>query len=85
MVWTSRSARSEAFLLRLPRTLAGLDFGRTTPSDAPVNWLATGAGRSPLCLVMIEAIACGAPVIAPSHGSAPEIIDHGLSGFVVQP
>nr|WP_245162906.1 glycosyltransferase [Bradyrhizobium vignae] len=34
---------------------------------------------------MIEAIACGAPVIAPSHGSAPEIIDHGLSGFVVQP
>jgi glycosyltransferase involved in cell wall biosynthesis len=36
----------------------------------------------PFGLVMIEAMACGTPVIALSHASVPEI-DHGLSGFVV--
>ena len=43
----------------------------------PICW------PEPFGLVMIEAMACGTPVIALSHGSVPEIIDHGVTGFVV--
>ncbi|MFL5729798.1 MAG: glycosyltransferase, partial [Cytophagaceae bacterium] len=44
----------------------------------PIDW------PEPFGLVMIESMACGTPVIAWSQGSVPEIIDHGVSGFVVQ-
>ncbi len=37
----------------------------------------------PFGLVMIEALACGTPVIARERGSVPEVIDDGLTGFVV--
>ena len=43
----------------------------------PICW------PEPFGLVMIEAMACGTPVIALAHGSVPEVIDHGVSGFVV--
>ena len=43
----------------------------------PVNW------PEPFGLVMIEAMACGAPVIAYRRGSVPEVIEDGLTGFVV--
>jgi len=33
---------------------------------------------------MIEAMACGTPVIAYRRGSVPEVIDHGVTGFVVE-
>src|SRR5262249_10565751 len=35
-------------------------------------------------LVMIEALACGTPVIAYCRGSVPEVIDDGVTGFVVE-
>jgi glycosyltransferase involved in cell wall biosynthesis len=38
----------------------------------------------PFGLVMIEALACGTPVIAYNRGSVPEIIDDGLTGFIVE-
>jgi glycosyltransferase involved in cell wall biosynthesis len=38
----------------------------------------------PFDLAMIEAMACGTPVIAFNRGAAPEIIDDGLTGFVVE-
>jgi len=44
----------------------------------PVNW------PEPFGLVMIEAMSCGTPVIAFAHGSVPEVIDDGLTGFVVK-
>ena len=44
----------------------------------PLDW------PEPFGLVMIEAMACGAPVIAYNRGSVPEIIDDGLTGFVVE-
>src|SRR6266851_9063362 len=44
----------------------------------PIDW------PEPFGLVMIEAMACGTPVIAFNHGSVPEIIDEGLTGFVVE-
>jgi glycosyltransferase involved in cell wall biosynthesis len=38
----------------------------------------------PFGLVMIEAMACGTPVIAFNRGSVPEIIEDGLTGFIVE-
>ncbi len=37
----------------------------------------------PFGLVMIEAMACGCPVVAMRRGSVPEVMDDGISGFVV--
>jgi glycosyltransferase involved in cell wall biosynthesis len=45
---------------------------------APVDW------PEPFGLVMIEAMACGTPVIAFNRGSIPEIIENGLTGFIVE-
>jgi glycosyltransferase involved in cell wall biosynthesis len=44
----------------------------------PIDW------PEPFGLVMIEAMACGTPLIAFRRGSVPEVIDHGVSGFVVE-
>lgn len=38
----------------------------------------------PFGLSMVEAMACGTPVIAIDRGSIPEIIDHGRTGFIVR-
>jgi glycosyltransferase involved in cell wall biosynthesis len=43
----------------------------------PIDW------PEPFGLVMIESMACGTPVIAFRSGSVPEVIDNGVSGFVV--
>jgi glycosyltransferase involved in cell wall biosynthesis len=43
----------------------------------PIDW------PEPFGLVMIEAMACGTPVIAFNRGSVPEVVDHGLTGFIV--
>jgi glycosyltransferase involved in cell wall biosynthesis len=40
------------------------------------------AWDEPFGLCMIEALACGTPVIATSRGAAPEIVDHGRTGFL---
>jgi glycosyltransferase involved in cell wall biosynthesis len=43
----------------------------------PIEW------EEPFGLVMIESMACGTPVIATRHGAVPEVIEHGLSGIIV--
>lgn len=43
----------------------------------PIDW------PEPFGLVMIEAMACGTPVIAWPRGSVPEVIDDGETGFIV--
>ena len=57
---------------------------RSPPSSAgadallfPIDW------PEPFGLVMIEAMACGTPVIAYACGSVPEVIEDGLTGFIV--
>jgi len=42
----------------------------------PIRW------PEPFGLVMVEALACGTPVIAFRQGSVPEIIEHGVTGFI---
>jgi glycosyltransferase involved in cell wall biosynthesis len=44
----------------------------------PIDW------SEPFGLVMIEAMACGTPVIAFNRGSVPEVIDHGVTGFICE-
>ncbi len=44
----------------------------------PIEW------PEPFGLVMIEAMACGTPVVAYNCGSVPEVIEQGLTGFIVE-
>lgn len=44
----------------------------------PIQW------REPFGIVMIEAMACGCPVIAWRNGSVAEVIQHGTTGFIVE-
>ena len=53
----------------IPRQCRGLLF--------PIDW------PEPFGLVVIEAMACGTPVIAWDSGAMPEIVDEGVTGFIV--
>jgi glycosyltransferase involved in cell wall biosynthesis len=44
----------------------------------PIDW------AEPFGLVMIEALACGTPVIAYGCGSVPEVLEDGVTGFIVE-
>jgi glycosyltransferase involved in cell wall biosynthesis len=44
----------------------------------PIDW------PEPFGLVMIEAMACGTPVIAYPCGSVPEVLEHGVTGWIVE-
>jgi glycosyltransferase involved in cell wall biosynthesis len=43
----------------------------------PIDW------EEPFGLVLIEAMACGAPIIATRRGAVPEVLDDGVTGIVV--
>ncbi len=51
-------------------------LGRARALLFPIDW------PEPFGLVLIEAMACGTPVIAFRRGSVPEVLDHGESGFI---
>ncbi len=42
----------------------------------PILW------EEPFGIVMVEAMACGTPVIGFSRGAVPEVVEHGVTGFV---
>lgn len=42
----------------------------------PISW------REPFGMVMLEAMACGTPVVGCPQGAAPEIVEHGVTGFL---
>jgi glycosyltransferase involved in cell wall biosynthesis len=44
----------------------------------PIDW------PEPFGLIMIEALACGTPVVAWQHGSVTEVIEHGKTGFLCE-
>jgi glycosyltransferase involved in cell wall biosynthesis len=73
-------------LMKLPHVEFVGEIGDSTKSDFLSGALAlmlTGDWPEPFGLVMIEAMACGTPVIAFRHGSVPEVVEHGLTGFIV--
>lgn len=47
-------------------------------------FLHPGTWREPFGLTIIEAMACGAPVVAFNNGAIPELIEEGKTGFVVK-
>jgi glycosyltransferase involved in cell wall biosynthesis len=53
-------------------------LGHATALLFPIDW------PEPFGLVMIEALACGVPIIAFRGGSVPEVIDDGVTGFIVE-
>jgi glycosyltransferase involved in cell wall biosynthesis len=55
------------------------DFlGKAAAVLCPYDW------PEPFGLVLIEALACGTPVLAYRRGSIPEIIDDGITGFICE-
>jgi glycosyltransferase involved in cell wall biosynthesis len=52
-------------------------LGRARALVFPIDW------EEPFGLVMIEAMACGTPVVAYRRGSVPEVLSDGVSGYVV--
>ena len=53
-------------------------LGQASALLFPIDW------PEPFGLVMIEAMACGTPVIAWNRGSVSEVVEHGVTGFIVQ-
>jgi glycosyltransferase involved in cell wall biosynthesis len=52
-------------------------LGNATALLFPIDW------PEPFGLAMIEAMSCGTPVIAWPHGAAPEIVEDGVTGYLV--
>jgi len=53
-------------------------LGQASALLFPIDW------PEPFGLVMIEAMACGTPVIAYSRGSVPEVLEQGVTGWIVE-
>jgi glycosyltransferase involved in cell wall biosynthesis len=52
-------------------------LGGATALLFPIDW------PEPFGMVVIEALACGTPVVATARGSVPELLDHGVTGALV--
>jgi len=61
----------------LPHSVVGKYLGQAQALLFPIEW------EEPFGLVMVEAMATGTPVIAYNRGAAPEIIQSGVTGFIV--
>lgn len=53
-------------------------YGRAKALLFPIEW------EEPFGMVMIEAMACGTPVVAYNRGSVAEIVEDGVTGFIVR-
>ena len=67
-----------AFVGEIGDAEKGPFLGQASALLFPIDW------PEPFGLVMIEAMACGTPVIAYRRGSVPEVLDEGVTGFIVE-
>lgn len=65
------------FLGEIDEAQKGAFLGGARALLFPIDW------PEPFGLVLIEAMACGTPVVAYPNGSVPELIDDGVTGFLV--
>jgi len=72
-----RGSRWVEFLGEVGGTAKDAFLGRARALLFPIDW------AEPFGLVMIEAMACGTPVVAFRRGSVPEVMVDGVTGFVV--
>ncbi len=63
----------------MPRDEIMALYQKATALLFPIHW------EEPFGLVMIEAMACGTPVVAYNRGSVSEIVKDGVTGFIVEP
>jgi glycosyltransferase involved in cell wall biosynthesis len=64
------------FLGEVSRAERDVLLGQAVALLNPIRW------PEPFGMVMIEAFACGTPVVAYANGAAPEIVEHGTTGFL---
>ena len=71
-----------------PRLGADIEMLEDVPHDVKVDRLGRAKGMvfpirwpEPFGLVMVEAMACGTPVVTTNWGAAPELVDDGVTGF----
>lgn len=65
------------FLGEMPQAMKNDFLGRARALLFPIDW------PEPFGIVMIEALACGTPVVSYRAGSVPEVLEHGVTGAVV--
>ncbi len=75
--WSERHANIE-YIGEISELQKGAFLGNASALLFPIDW------PEPFGLVMIEAMACGTPVIAFNAASVPEVIEPGRSGFIVR-
>jgi len=73
-----RSHDNVEFIGEIGEADKGAFLGNASALLFPIDW------SEPFGLVMIEAMACGTPIIAWRSGSVPEVIDEGITGFGVR-
>jgi glycosyltransferase involved in cell wall biosynthesis len=73
-----KSAANAEYIGEIGDTEKGEFLGGAVALLFPIEW------PEPFGLVMIEAMACGTPVIAFKRGSVPEVIEHGVTGFIIE-
>jgi glycosyltransferase involved in cell wall biosynthesis len=78
------TVRREAVADRV-RFLGSLPHGEVLAHLAEADALVTASGYEGLPHVVIEALACGTPVIGPPVGGLPEVIEDGSTGIIVDP
>jgi glycosyltransferase involved in cell wall biosynthesis len=66
------------FIGEIGESAKGDFIGRARAMLFPIDW------PEPFGIVMIEALACGTPVVAYDCGSVSEVMEHGVSGYIVR-
>lgn len=65
--------------------LGAVSEARVLQGLCNANIFALASHHEPLGVAIMEAMSCGVPVVATNLGGVPELIDHGIDGYLVSP